>query len=69
MTWLNGNDAQKRAADSITENEKRKEIFLELLYYVFDSILIPLIRFNFHVTESSTHQNRLFSSDMMSGVL
>ena len=60
MTWLNGNDVRKRAADSITEKEKRKEIFLELLYYVFDSILIPLIRFNFHVTESSTHQNRLF---------
>ena len=39
---------------------KRKEIFQEFLYYVFDSILIPLIRSNFHVTESNAHQNRLF---------
>lgn len=39
---------------------KRTEIFLEILYYVFDSILIPLIRSNFHVTESGAHQNRLF---------
>ena len=40
--------------------QKRKEIFLEFLYYVFDSLLIPLIRSNFHVTESNVHQNRLF---------
>ena len=33
---------------------------MELLYYVFDSILIPLVRSNFHVTESKMHQNRLF---------
>lgn len=40
--------------------QKRKEIYLEFLYYIFDSLLIPLIRSNFHVTESSTHRNRLF---------
>ncbi len=40
--------------------QKRREIFLEFLYYVFDSLLIPLIRSNFHVTESNAHQNRLF---------
>ena len=39
---------------------KRKEIFLEFVYYIFDSLLIPLIRSNFHVTESNTHRNRLF---------
>lgn len=32
----------------------------EFMYYVFDSILIPLIRTNFHVTESNTHRYRLF---------
>lgn len=31
----------------------------ELIYYVFDSILIPLIRTNFHVTESNVHRYRL----------
>ena len=39
---------------------KRKEIFWEFLYYVFDSILIPLVRSTFHVTESSAQKNRLF---------
>ena len=39
---------------------KRIQILLELIYYVFDSILIPLIRSNFHVTESNQHRNRLF---------
>ena len=39
---------------------KRREIFLEFMYYIFDSLLIPLIRSNFHVTESNFHQNRLF---------
>ena len=42
------------------EQAKQNEVFLELIYYIFDSLIIPLIRFNFHVTESSTHQNRLF---------
>ena len=45
---------------SKSDVEKRREILLEFLYYVFDSILIPLIRSNFHVTQSSAHGNRLF---------
>ena len=45
---------------ALTDTQKRKEIFAEFLYYVFDSLLIPLIRSNFHVTESNMHQNRLF---------
>ncbi|KAI9728984.1 MAG: hypothetical protein M1828_000069 [Chrysothrix sp. TS-e1954] len=40
--------------------DKRREILMELVYYIFDSFLIPLIRSNFHVTESSVHRNRLF---------
>lgn len=36
------------------------EIFHEFVYYIFDSILIPLIRTNFYVTESQSHRNRLF---------
>lgn len=39
---------------------KRSEIFYEFIYYLFDSILIPLIRANFYVTESNVHRNRLF---------
>lgn len=35
---------------------KRYEIFLEFLYYLFDSFLIPLIRSNFYVTESNSQR-------------
>ena len=60
MAWLSPahvNHSERLAASDI---QKRKELLLELLYYVFDSLLIPLIRSNFHVTESNAHQNRLF---------
>ena len=30
------------------------------MFWIFDSILIPLIRSHFYVTESQTHRNRLF---------
>ena len=45
---------------SRSDHLKRTELLQELLYYIFDSILIPLIRSNFYVTESNTHVNRLF---------
>ena len=32
----------------------------EFMYYVFDSLLIPLIKTNFYVTESSTHRYEVF---------
>lgn len=35
-------------------------MFAEFIYFVFDSIVIPLIRSNFYVTESSSHRYRLF---------
>jgi telomerase reverse transcriptase len=45
---------------SQSDFEKRKELLAELIYYLFDSFLIPLVRSNFHVTESNVHRNRLF---------
>ncbi|KAL2018698.1 hypothetical protein VTK56DRAFT_472 [Thermocarpiscus australiensis] len=44
----------------LSDMRKRTEIFYEFLYYLFDSFLIPLIRSNFYVTESSVHRYRLF---------
>ncbi|QVM13672.1 hypothetical protein D8B26_008278 [Coccidioides posadasii str. Silveira] len=44
----------------LSDKQKRLEIFLEFIYYIFDSLLIPLIRSNFYVTESNVHRNRLF---------
>lgn len=40
--------------------KKRREIFQEFLYFVFDSLLMPLIKSNFYVTETSTHRNQIF---------
>lgn len=45
---------------SQSDFQKRTEIFYEFLYYLIDSVLIPLIRSNFYVTESNTHRYKLF---------
>ena len=60
MNWLNPAHINPSLKASASDILKRKELLLEFLYYVFDSLLIPLIRSNFHVTESNIHQNRLF---------
>jgi telomerase reverse transcriptase len=59
MTWLVPPQLRGRKS-SASDTSKRLEILDEFLYYVFDSILIPLIRSNFYVTESNTHRNKLF---------
>ncbi|MCJ1474607.1 hypothetical protein MMC13_003267 [Lambiella insularis] len=60
MAWLAPPKVNISSKLSRSDAGKRLELLLELLYYVFDSILIPLIRSNFHVTESSAHGSRLF---------
>lgn len=45
---------------SQTDSNKRRELLAELMYYLFDSFLILLIRTNFHVTESNVDRNRLY---------
>lgn len=45
---------------SLTDAQKRSELFDEFLYFLFDTILIPLIRINFYVTESNTDKYRIF---------
>ncbi|KAI5296631.1 hypothetical protein KEM52_005213 [Ascosphaera acerosa] len=49
-----------RGVVSPAELRTRSSLMLELLYYIFDSLLIPLIRSNFYVTESAANRNRLF---------
>jgi telomerase reverse transcriptase len=39
---------------------KRKEVFLEFVYYLFDSFLIPLVNTNFYVTETNPHKMKVF---------
>ncbi|KND89489.1 Telomerase reverse transcriptase [Tolypocladium ophioglossoides CBS 100239] len=59
LAWLRppGQEGQRL---SRTDLNKRHEIFHEFLYYIFDSLLIPLIRSNFYVTESNTHRYEVF---------
>lgn len=45
---------------SQSDMQKRTELLHEFIHYLFDSILIPLIRTHFYVTESQSHRNRLF---------
>jgi telomerase reverse transcriptase len=60
LAWLRlpGQSETTKLAQS--DFKKRKEIFLEFVYWVFDSFLIPLVRSNFYVTESNVDRNRLF---------
>lgn len=60
ISWLCPLGMSSKARLSQTDMKKRLELFLEFLYYVFDSILIPLIRSHFYVTESNVHRNHLF---------
>ena len=58
--WLCPPKLKNRRRASRSDMQKRTEILLEFIYYYFDSILIPLIRSHFYVTESNVHRNRLF---------
>jgi len=58
IVWLRSAKCSEKMSRS--DFEKRKEMLAELVYYVFDSFIIPLIHSNFHVTEYNVHRNRLF---------
>lgn len=60
VQWLASPSTSPDTKLSSTDFAKRKELMEELLYYLFDSFLIPLIRGTFHVTESNVHRNQLF---------
>lgn len=59
MDWL-GLPSTTGHKLSQSDTNERWEVFHEFMYYVFDSLLIPLIRANFLVTESNIHRYRLF---------
>ena len=60
VQWLHPPLQRPEKIVSSSDLCKRTEIFLEFIYYIFDSLLIPLIRSNFYVTESGIHRNRIF---------
>lgn len=41
------------------EAEDRKKLVLELLYWLFDGLLIPLLRTTFYVTETAAYRNKV----------
>ncbi|KAG5987159.1 hypothetical protein E4U43_005206, partial [Claviceps pusilla] len=59
ISWLQPRELQRQKT-SQSDMKKRREIFQEFLYFVFDSLLMPLIKSNFYVTETSTHRNQVF---------
>lgn len=60
LLWLDHPKQPSWHRLSATDLAKRRDIFCEIVYYLFDSFVIPLISSNFHVTESSVHRNQLF---------
>ncbi|KAK0307142.1 Telomerase reverse transcriptase [Friedmanniomyces endolithicus] len=60
VEWLAPPSLDNHSNLSTTDFSKRRELMAEVLYYLFDSFLITLIRGTFHVTESNVHRNQLF---------
>lgn len=59
LEWLVPDNVSSSHNPSVSDMRKRTEILQELVFYVFDSLLIPLLRSNFYITESGIHRNRL----------
>ncbi|CAD6892531.1 unnamed protein product [Tilletia caries] len=59
VDWLlpvNGRAQQQRP--TAVESQLRNDLFAELVYWIFDSLLIPLLRTTFYITESAAFRNR-----------
>ncbi|KAI9701393.1 MAG: hypothetical protein M1820_006484 [Bogoriella megaspora] len=60
IPWLAPRGMDQTLRLSRTDFQKRIELLLEFLYFVFDSFLTPLVRSNFYVTDSNENKNQLF---------
>nr|OQO19315.1 hypothetical protein B0A51_11621 [Rachicladosporium sp. CCFEE 5018] len=59
IQWLAPPQLDPLAKVSRTDWTKRTELLAELMYYLFDSFLIPLVQSHFHVTEAAGQRNEL----------
>lgn len=59
-TWTKHPNQSPESKPSLHEFEKQHELFDEMLYFLIDGFVIPLITSHFYVTESNVHKNRLF---------
>lgn len=57
--WLCPAGASPSEKLCVSDSRKRRELLAEFLFWLFDSFLIPLLRFHFYITESSSQRNRL----------
>jgi telomerase reverse transcriptase len=60
IPWLAPANTSPGIKLSRSDFNKRTELFSEFIYWLFDSIIIHLIRTNFYVTETAVHRNRVF---------
>ncbi|KAF3209846.1 hypothetical protein TWF106_010865 [Orbilia oligospora] len=60
FTWLHQKEpnANGRIRLDAADTKYCTSLFAEFIYYLFDSLVIPLIRAHFYVTESTTDKNR-----------
>lgn len=60
IEWLVPDSISVAQKPSRQDRDKRLQLLWEFVYYLFDSLLIPLLQTNFYVTETGTQRNRLF---------
>ena len=60
IPWLAPAKTPPTTKLSRSDFNKRTELFSEFLYWLFDSLIIHLVRTNFYVTETAVHRNRVF---------
>ncbi|KAE8225352.1 hypothetical protein CF319_g1893 [Tilletia indica] len=59
IDWLRPVNARaQQQRPTVAESQVRHDLFAELVYWIFDSILIPLLRTTFYITESAAFRNR-----------
>ncbi|KAF3315486.1 hypothetical protein TWF173_003404 [Orbilia oligospora] len=60
FTWLHQKEpnANGKIRLDAADTKHCTSLFAEFIYYLFDSLVIPLIRAHFYVTESTTDKNR-----------
>lgn len=58
--WLCPAGTSPSAKLCLSDTQKRRQLLAEFLFWLFDSFLIPLLRFHFYITESNAQRNRLF---------
>jgi telomerase reverse transcriptase len=60
LDWLCLSSMRPAERMSKSDETKRRQLFAEFMYWLFDSFVIPLLRSHFYTTESGVDRNRIF---------